>query len=191
METKTGIVTFSARLGFFRSRWKSKSNGFRFSVQFFQSIWKPKPKPNHFRFSVRPFLVEMESETKSNRFRFGFSGQNGNQNRNQTNFDFRLSSVFPVEMETEKFLIFGSVFSVSVLVSRFFRFRFVLVFTHLIFYNSIQPNTPKMHGQIPSNSIPIPSKSNCFMNSNSIEFHSANQTPENSRLAMSSWTPGL
>ena len=146
-------------------------------------------------FSIQVLSVEMETKTEIVPFYVFssiFSSQDGNQNRNRTDFGFRLGSVFSVDMETKTeigrlssvftveietktkpFLIFGSV---SVLVSFFsawVRFGFLSPYLLQFHSNSIQPNTIKMHGQIPSNFIPIISKSN----SNSIELHYANQTP--------------
>ena len=96
---------------------------------FFRSRWKPKPKSNRFFGSVRFFPVKMETETEIDSFLvFGsvFSGRDGNRNL----FHFR----------------FGF-FGFPVLVSPFFRFRFVLVFSHLAFYNSIQiPSKSLDHG---------------------------------------------
>ena len=112
---------------------------------FFQSTWKPKVKSNRFQFSVRFFPVDMETKSEIEPLSvFGsvFSGRDGNQNRNRIDFGFRLGSVFSGQDGNQNrnrnvFDFRLGFFGFPVLVSRFFRFRFVLVFAHLTLYNSI------------------------------------------------------
>ena len=183
METKTEIELFSifsSVFSIFRFWFLGRDGNqnrtvfdFRFGFTILVS--------HFFSVFVRFFLIKDRNRNRTIfSFRFRFFG---------FGFSF-FPRFFPVEMETETewFSVFGSVFSVSRFIAVFpgrdgnqnwtvfdFRFRFLVFFRFrfgfcspylLQFHsNSFKPNMTKKHGQIPSNFIPIPSKSNSLMNS--------------------------